>query len=50
MHAGKAWEIKVEGNSKTFEEVYNANANADPSLLEKVAADCHSGAWAAMTH
>ncbi|RYH10224.1 hypothetical protein EON65_39660 [archaeon] len=42
---GKAWEMKVSGNSKSFEEVYNGNTNACPTTLERVIASSHDEAW-----
>jgi len=46
IDGGKAWEKIVEGNPFTFEQVYNSNSNADPTLLEQVAAASHGAAWA----
>ncbi len=43
--AGKAWETKVAGNSASFEEVYNGNADACPATLEKAIADSHNTVW-----
>lgn len=42
---GKAWEIRVAGNTQSFEEVYNSNANADPTHLEQIIATAHDAAW-----
>lgn len=42
---GKAWEIKVAGNTVTFEEVFNGNAEACPLTLERVISVSHEDAW-----
>ena len=36
-------------NAHSFEEVYTANAAADPTLLEQVGAKMHEAAWATIS-
>eukprot|EP01039_Chlorochromonas_danica_P008779 gene8779-9681_t len=48
IDGGKAWETRVEGNEKSFEEIYDSNANACPLTLEKVIASAHDAAWQKM--
>jgi len=43
--SGKAWEEKLEWNPKTFQDVYNMNANADPLHLERKISKAHSKLW-----
>ena len=45
IDGGKAWEQKLEFNSYTFEEVYNMNANADPTKLEGKINAKHKKSW-----
>lgn len=45
IDGGKAWEIIVEGNPLTFEQVYKNNSDADPAQLEIIANEVHSKAW-----
>ena len=49
MCLGKAWEKRVLSNAHSFEEVYTANAAADPTLLEQVGAKMHEAAWATIS-
>lgn len=45
IDGGKSWENKVLSNAHSFEEIYNANANADPTMLESVISKAHDAAW-----
>mmetsp|Transcript_12141 Transcript_12141/g.10978 ORF Transcript_12141/g.10978 Transcript_12141/m.10978 type:complete len:537 (-) Transcript_12141:68-1678(-) len=45
IDGGKAWEKRVEGNPYSFEEVYNNNAKADPTILEVVSRTVHDKIW-----
>jgi hypothetical protein len=45
IDGGKKWESRVLTNSMSFEEVYNANAEADPILLEGVMSRLHDTVW-----
>jgi hypothetical protein len=46
VDGGKAWEQRIEGNPKSFEEVYNMNASADPIRLEAQIHARHEARWA----
>eukprot|EP01035_Chromulina_nebulosa_P018919 gene18919-24723_t len=39
IDGGKAWEKAVQGNPHSFEEVYNNNSKADPTILEPTGLD-----------
>lgn len=45
IYAGKAWEQVLEGNSMSFEGIYDSNAEAQPLLLEGVMASAHDTVW-----
>jgi len=45
IDGGKAWEQKLEWNPKTFQDVYNMNAEADPLNLERKISSAHSQLW-----
>jgi hypothetical protein len=45
IDGGRAWEQRLEWNPKTFEDVYNMNANADPINLEQSISTAHSSTW-----
>jgi hypothetical protein len=45
IDGGKAWETKVAGNTLSFEEVYNSNAEACPTTLERVIVASHGIVW-----
>ncbi len=46
IDGGKAWDEKVEGNGKTFGEVYSSNESANPTELESTIRAQHDAAWA----
>jgi hypothetical protein len=48
IDGGTAWEARVKGNDKSFEQVYEFNAAACPRTLEKVIAAAHDAAWQAI--
>ncbi len=47
IDGGKAWETVLEqvGNTHSFEQVYNRNADTCPLTLERVITDSHINAW-----
>jgi len=48
IDGGKAWEVSVEGNAHSFEQIYNINATVCPTTLEGVIANAHNTAWDAI--
>jgi hypothetical protein len=49
IDGGKAWKQELEWNPKTFEDIYNMNADADPSAIEKQSLTAHSSRWKSLT-
>ncbi len=45
IDGGKNWEQQLEWNSKSFEEVYNMNADANPINIESEINNKHSSLW-----
>lgn len=46
---GKSWDKPVLSNELSFAQVYEANADADPTVLEKVMSQMHDDAWGLIT-
>lgn len=49
IDGGKAWKQELEWNPKTFEDIYNMNADADPLAIEKQSLTAHSSRWKSLT-
>mmetsp|Transcript_12720 Transcript_12720/g.13148 ORF Transcript_12720/g.13148 Transcript_12720/m.13148 type:complete len:650 (-) Transcript_12720:75-2024(-) len=49
IDGGKVWQKELEWNPKTFEDIYNMNANADPLKIEKQSLTAHSSKWKSLT-
>jgi hypothetical protein len=47
IDGGQSWDKVVQANALSFEQLYNANAEADPSALEQVMSRMHESAWEA---
>lgn len=45
IDGGKAWEEIVQGNTRTFDEVYKSNTSVCPLTLERVISGAHDSTW-----
>ena len=51
IDGGKVWEQVLAdiGNTHSFEQVYNLNADTCPATLEKIISDSHNAAWSTLS-